>query len=145
MNRLTRRSGLGALLGASLPALGLSTVANAKKNRKKKKVTLCANGQTVKKPKKQAKKLLNQGATKGACDTTLCGNGGPCTVFVTAAKFTISEIGGLAGGDARCQAAAAAANLNGTQGLAFLRQRYSGNAVLQCHQGGAIPPRARWR
>lgn len=68
----------------------------------------------MKKPKKKANKLLNQGALKGACDTTLCGNGGPCTVFVTAAEFTISEIDGLAGGDARCQAAANTANLNGT-------------------------------
>lgn len=108
---VNRRIGLGVLVGASLPVLGLSAVADAKK--KKKKATLCLNGQTVKKPKKKVKKFLKQGATKGACDPTLCGNGGPCTVFVTAAGFKASQIGSLAGGDARCQAAADAANLNG--------------------------------
>ncbi len=61
---LTRRTGLGLLAGASLPLLGLAGDADAKK---KKKVTLCAKGQTAKVPKKKAKKLLKQGATKGAC------------------------------------------------------------------------------
>lgn len=57
--RLTRRTGLGLLAGASLPLLGLAAATDAKKY---KKITLCFNGKTVKKPKKQAKKLLKQGA-----------------------------------------------------------------------------------
>lgn len=61
--RVTRRSGFGLLTGASL-LLGLGSDTDAKK---KKKVTLCDDGQTVKVPKKKAKKLLQQGATKGAC------------------------------------------------------------------------------
>jgi hypothetical protein len=146
--RLTRRTGFGLLAGASLPFLGLITDLNAKK---KKKITLCFNGQTVKKPKKKAKKLEKQGATRGSCangcgsnqkpcnntciptgdccidsDCTgndvcengdcvplRCGNGGPCTVFLTLAGFTGSQIGGLSGGDAKCQAAADAANIDG--------------------------------
>ena len=63
-SRLNRRRGLGILAGVSVPLLGLSGNADAKK---KKTVTLCANGQTVKAPKKKAKKLLKKGASKGAC------------------------------------------------------------------------------
>lgn len=147
--RLTRRTGLGLLAGVSLPLLGLSGDADAKK---KKKITLCVNGKTVKAPKKKVKKLLKQGATKGACaegcpggqkacgsgcipvgdccvddDCTgtdfcqngvcialSCGNGGACTVFQTSAAFDGGQIGGLAGGDAKCQQAADNADLGGT-------------------------------
>lgn len=146
---LTRRTGVGLLAGACLPLLGLAGDADAKK---KKNVTLCFNGQTLKRSRKKAKKLLKKGATKGACpggcaprqkrcgnaciptadccvddDCTganicengdcmplRCGNGGPCTVFLTAAGFTGAAVGGLSGGDAKCQAAASAAGLTGT-------------------------------
>ncbi|MCA9876161.1 MAG: hypothetical protein KC442_00200, partial [Thermomicrobiales bacterium] len=62
--RLNRRTSVGLMAGVSLPLLGLPGVAAAKK---KKKVTLCVKGQTTVAPKKKAKKLLKQGATKGAC------------------------------------------------------------------------------
>jgi hypothetical protein len=106
--RLTRRMGLGLLAGASISAFGLAETADAKKN---KKVTLCFNRQTVKKPKKKAKTLLKKGASKGACS---CGSGGPCFAFVTAATFTGSALQGLAGADTACQSAASAAGLPGT-------------------------------
>ncbi|MCA9862002.1 MAG: hypothetical protein KC432_03245 [Thermomicrobiales bacterium] len=113
--RLTRRTGVALIAGAGLPLLGLVSSSDAKKN---KKVTLCLNGQTVRKPKKKAKKLLKKGATKGACVPLRCGNGGPCTVFLAAAGSGLNgaQVGGLAGGDAKCQAAADAstANLTGT-------------------------------
>ncbi|MCA9876162.1 MAG: hypothetical protein KC442_00205 [Thermomicrobiales bacterium] len=105
--RLTRRAGLGMLAGASLPIVGLIDASGAKG----KKITLCVDGKTVQKPKKKAKKLQKRGVGKGACR---CGNGGPCTVFLTAAAFSGSEVGGLGGGDAKCQAAANAASLDGT-------------------------------
>jgi hypothetical protein len=45
---------------------------------------------------------------------TTCGTpGGVCRVFVTNATFS-GDLGGLAGADAKCQAAASAANLSGT-------------------------------
>ncbi len=147
--RLPRRAGLGLLAGASLPLLGLASATAAKK---KKKLTLCLNGKTVKAPKKKAKKLLKQGATKGACvacptgrklcnntcipttdccdckapavcengicsvvvNPLTCGNDGFCSVFVSSGFFTGSEIGGLAGADAKCQSLADAAGLSGT-------------------------------
>lgn len=147
--RLTRRTGLGLLAGASLPLLGLASATDAKK---KKKLTLCINGTTVKVSKKKAKKLLKKGAGKGACSSACptgrircnnkcipttaccncvppdfcsfglclkpivlktCGDGGPCTVFVTSQSLK-GDIGGLAGADAKCQAAAGNANLRGT-------------------------------
>ena len=124
--RLSRRRGLELLASGTLPLLGLISEADARK----KKITLCANGQTVKVPKKKAKKLLKQGATKGACPggcasgqkpcgnacipvadccvdddcsgddicengecvPLRCGNGGPCTVFMTAVGFTALQI-----------------------------------------------------
>lgn len=104
--RLTRRAGLGLLAGAALPWLGQGDQATA---RKKKKVKLCVNGATVKKPKDKAKRLLKKGATKGACS---CGAGGPCTVFVTAPDFT-GALGGLSGADASCTQLANAAGLPG--------------------------------
>lgn len=143
---LTRRTGLGLLAGASLPFLGLAGVTDAKK---KKKITLCFNGQTVKKRRKKAKRLQRQGATKGACpggcptgqkacaDTCIpnadccnctgdevcengscaplrCGNGGPCTVFVTSQMYKGSDLEGLAGADDICNDFAEVANLAGT-------------------------------
>jgi hypothetical protein len=149
--RLDRRTGLGLLVGAGIPVLGLADPVDAKK---KKKITVCINGLTTRVPKKKARKLLKKGAAKGACvngcgrnqklcnnacvlaanccvdsDCTAdhvcesgtcvplrCGNGGPCTVFMTAVSLTGAQIGGLDGGDAKCQAAADAstANLTGT-------------------------------
>lgn len=151
--RLNRRTGLGLLASASLPLVGLAEIAAAGK--KKKKVTLCVKGQTVKKPKKAAKKLLKQGAIKGACaagcpagqkacgntcipnqsccdnsdcespatcdnglclliiNPLTCGNDGFCSVFVSSDFFTGSEVGGLAGADAKCQSLADAAGLSG--------------------------------
>lgn len=105
--RLTRRASMGLLAGAGL--LRLPAATDAKK--KKKKITLCVNGQTVKKPKNAARKLQQQGAGKGPCR---CGNGGPCLVFYTEARFKGSEIGGLAGADATCTAIANGAGLAGT-------------------------------
>lgn len=106
--RVTRRSGIGLLAGASLPLLGLVSDSAAKK---KKKITLCFNRQTVKKPAKQAKKLLKNGSSKGAC---ACGSGGPCFAFVTEAGFTGSSFGTIAAADASCQDAASNAGLPGT-------------------------------
>lgn len=102
----SRRATLGAI--ASVLLLGVATTADA---RKKKKVTLCLNGRTVKKSKEQARKLQSKGAGKGACR---CGNGGHCFVFVTADGFTGSAFSGLAGADASCQERAAEAGLPGT-------------------------------
>jgi hypothetical protein len=187
-SRLTRRTSIGLLTGASLPLVGLI----ATDAKKKKKITLCFNGQTVQTPKKKAKKLLKQGATKGACTngcpagqktcgTTCipvadccvqddctgtnvcengdcvplrCGNGGDCTVFQTSAGFTGTQIGGLNGGDAKCQAAATAANLNGTfkawlaAGNATPATRYTNvdkagpyRVVANASDGGNPPPK----
>ena len=100
--RLSRRRGLGLLAGASLPLLGVAEMIHAKK--KKKKKTLCNRGQTVTVPKAKTKKLLRQGATKGAClpETPRCGNGGPCAVF--ASSFILgTELGGVAGADQHCK------------------------------------------
>lgn len=106
---LTRRRGLGVVASASLPLLGMAQPAIAGK--KQKKVTLCLNGQTVKKPKKKAKKLQKQGASEGSCR---CGNGGACFAFVTEAGFTGSSFSSIAGADASCQEAASDAGLPGT-------------------------------
>jgi hypothetical protein len=71
----SRRSVLG--LGAALGVAPL--VAEARK--KKKKVKLCLNGQTISVPKKKRGAYFNQGATAGACSTTPCARscaGKPC-------------------------------------------------------------------
>lgn len=68
--------GLGAVAGIGL--LG-ATETQAKKRRKKKKLTLCLNGQTITVGKRQAKKQLRQGATKGACPVDTIGLQEPCT------------------------------------------------------------------
>ena len=72
--RLTRRTGLGLLTSASLPLLAFTGAAGAKK----KNFTLCVQGKTVKRPKKKARKLLKQGATRGACVNGCGSNQKPC-------------------------------------------------------------------
>ncbi|MFT4038683.1 MAG: DUF1554 domain-containing protein [Thermomicrobiales bacterium] len=54
----------------------------------------------------------------GVCTAPGCGTGAPCTVFATSSTFT-GNLGGLAGADSKCQAAATAAGLTGTY-LAWL-------------------------
>jgi hypothetical protein len=63
----------------------------------------------------------------------VCGSGGPCTVFVTSSLYD-GNLGGLAGGDAKCQARAAAAGLPGTY-----RAWLSGNAL---HASSRFDPSA---
>jgi hypothetical protein len=70
--------------------------------------------------------------TDGLCLITIaCGNGGACSVFVTSAFFTGSEVGGVAGADAKCQSLADSAGLPGTfrawlsESLASTEPRFS--------------------
>ncbi|MFT4038681.1 MAG: DUF1554 domain-containing protein [Thermomicrobiales bacterium] len=49
----------------------------------------------------------------GVCASPACGTGGTCTVFMTSGIFT-GALGGLSGGDAKCQAAAIVGGLTGT-------------------------------
>ena len=75
--------------GGMLTALGLGAVASlglrgaaeteAKKRHKKQKVTLCLNGQTIQVGKRQQKKQLRLGATRGACPVDTTGLQQPCT------------------------------------------------------------------
>lgn len=50
----------------------------------------------------------------GTCVPLRCGNGGPCTLFVTNQRFDGSRLGGLDGADALCATAASEAGLSGT-------------------------------
>lgn len=50
----------------------------------------------------------------GRCVALRCGNGGPCTVFVSNAGKAGDGMGGAAGADAFCQSTAQAANISGT-------------------------------
>lgn len=59
-----RRRALVLLLGG---ALGLAGHAHSDGKGKKKKVTLCLNGQTMSVKKNKKRSLLGQGATQGAC------------------------------------------------------------------------------
>jgi parallel beta-helix repeat protein len=61
----SRRRAALALGSAVAGILGTGSVTHAKK--KKKKVTLCLDGETIKASSKKKKKLIKQGATPGAC------------------------------------------------------------------------------
>lgn len=61
---VTRRGLLSSALGAAIARALAPEMAHAKK---KKKVTLCLDGQTFKVPKKKKKSFLKRGATPGAC------------------------------------------------------------------------------
>ena len=63
----SRRPVLGLLAGGIAGLAGLTETAG--KRKKKKKVTLCLNGQTITVPKKQQGSYLGQGATAGKCPT----------------------------------------------------------------------------
>lgn len=114
---LTRRRGLGLLASAAIPMAAQPELATAKQKKKAQKITLCLNGQTIKAPKKKAKKLRQQGAKTGQCVVTTapprCGNGGPCFVFVSSGALTGGSIITLASADATCQDFADDAKLPG--------------------------------
>jgi hypothetical protein len=75
--------------GGLLTAIGLGTVAglgllgaadtDAKQRHKKKKATLCRNGQTIQVGKRKLKQQLRLGATKGACAVDTTGLQQPCS------------------------------------------------------------------
>lgn len=77
---LSRRRGLGALMALGLGASVLPGTTEARKKRKKK-ITLCQNGQTIK-VKKRKYKQKYPGATVGACPactpTTCAAQGKTC-------------------------------------------------------------------
>ena len=69
----TRRRFSGALAAfglasiASLRVLGADAAGGRKNGKRKKKVTVCRDGQTIRVPKRALKKQLRQGATRGDC------------------------------------------------------------------------------
>jgi hypothetical protein len=82
----SRRRALQAITGAAVVLAGTADATNAKK---KKKSTLCFNGETVKASSKKKKKLIKQGATSGACNGPAacaanadCGAGAICAAGV---------------------------------------------------------------
>lgn len=86
--RLARHRGRRSLVGGVAGALAAALVGHATAGKRKKKATLCLNGQTVKASRKQKKKLLKRGATSGACCKPQCtgtscggsdGCGGTCS------------------------------------------------------------------
>lgn len=115
----TRRSLGGLLAAAVLLAAGRAENATGKKRRKKKCKPKCGECQACKKGKcKNAADGTSCASAdlceKGKCVPLRCGNGGPCTVFVTDAIKDGELLGGLTGADALCQSTAAGANLPGT-------------------------------
>ena len=52
----------------------------------------------------------DQLCTGGTCVAKVCGNGGPCVVFVSRTRFVGVDIGGLGGADAKCQGDAGVAD-----------------------------------
>lgn len=96
--------------------------AKSKKKKKKKCKPKCDEEcQTCNKKKGKCKSVADGTpcasadiCENGTCVAFRCGNGGPCTVFMTIAGRAGSAIGGLAGGDAFCQSTAQGAGLSGT-------------------------------
>lgn len=78
---LSRRRSLGILGAFGIASVGLVDEV-AGKRKKKKKVTLCVNGQTMKVPKKKRGSYVSQGATPGACvpsgGTNICTTSAQC-------------------------------------------------------------------
>jgi hypothetical protein len=64
----SRRPLLGVLAGGAASMVGLTETSG--KRKKKRKVTLCHNGQTIIVPKKKKGRYLRQGATAGKCAAT---------------------------------------------------------------------------
>jgi hypothetical protein len=123
------RRGLVQILSAGVLAAGWNATADTaieakskKKKRKKKKKCKPKCDKECQICKKGRCKSLADGTPcdsadiceNGECVALRCGNGGPCTVFMTIAGVKGAEIGGLAGGDDFCQDAADAAGLSGT-------------------------------
>lgn len=115
---------LAGLFSGLLPGFGGLEAGAARKNRR--------SAQRCKKPKRRCgKKCVNvknhrkhcgkcnrtcgpdQKCRRGRCTPRRCGEGAPCTVFVTSTTHN-GNLGGLAGADALCNQRASAAGLPGT-------------------------------
>jgi hypothetical protein len=83
INLASRRRVLNVLagLGLATSVTGMATSSDAKRGKKHRKVRLCHNGNTLRVSVKRKKKLLRQGATRGACSlecTPSCGTNELC-------------------------------------------------------------------
>lgn len=90
-----RRNIVRLLTGSALGGLVLAGGSNVDARRKKKKVTLCLNGQTLKVKKSKKNGLIDQGATPGECPSSPPPPSGPtCTDGVQNGTETDVDCGG---------------------------------------------------
>lgn len=104
VSRLRNRRAVTQLLGGLLavPLAG----ALPSEAKKKRKATLCLNGETVKASKQKKKKLLKQGATPGACTARSCASNAECGSGAICASGTCQTCTVTCNGDsAACGAA----------------------------------------
>ena len=117
---------LGGLLGTLVPGFGTIDAGARKKRRSAKQLRCkkpkrncgkkCVNVKTDRLHCGQCNRRCKKGHTcrKGKCvPPPTCGNGGSCLVFATSVMYQ-GNLGGLDGGDAKCNQLAQAAGLPGT-------------------------------
>lgn len=90
-----RRGMVRLLTGSALGGLVLAGTSEADaKRKKKKKVTLCLNGQTIKVKKNKQNDLLDQGATLGECPVSPPPPANTCSDGIQNGKETDVDCGG---------------------------------------------------
>ena len=89
-----RRGIVRLLAGSALGGLVLAGTSDVDARRKKKKVTLCLNGQTLKVKKNKKNGLLDQGATLGDCPSSPPPPSNTCTDGIQNGAETDIDCGG---------------------------------------------------
>jgi len=89
-----RRGIVRLLAGSALGGLVLAGTSDVDARRKKKKVTLCLNGQTLKVKKNKKNGLLDQGATLGGCPSPPPPPSNTCTDGIQNGTETDIDCGG---------------------------------------------------
>jgi hypothetical protein len=129
VSKLRSRRAVAQVLGGFL-AIPLAGGIPGEAKKRKRKVTLCRNGETIKVPSKKKKKLLKRGASPGACKAKSCATNAECGSGAICADGTCQTCSVTCHGDSAACGAALQQRLDQGGTIYVCPGRYAGRFVV---------------